>query len=171
MENCWVLGPIRPTYLYYCGGWSTIMIIYGLILYCCVPKSKRLSLQKTLLLLPLSKALETGLEALFLYQCPFYSVSSNSLEYINMARISLITIAYTIFLSVTFLVCQGWQTTFSSPSRPQVTHLTMIVGGSYLSYTAYFFSTDFQTIYVIGNCVMSAMYLALMYSFIQSALG
>lgn len=143
MENCWVLGSIRPTYLYYCCAWSTILVAYGLILYCYVPKPKRLSLQRTLLLLPLSKALETGLEALFLYQCPFNSVTSNLLEYINMARVSLITIAYTIFLSVMFLICQGWQTTISSPSRPQMTHLTMIVGGACLSYSAYFFSTEF----------------------------
>lgn len=87
-----------------------------------------------------------------------------------MARISVITITYTVFLSFLYLVCKGWQTTISSLSRNQATNLTMIMGGVYLTYSAYFLSVDFETIYIIMNCVMVALYGGLAYVYARNSL-
>jgi len=83
------------------------------------------------------KALETLLEGGFLAFCPWYSVTSNTIQYVQMARISVITIAYTAIVSFLYLVCKGWQTTISQLNRTQATNLTMIMGGIYLTYSAF----------------------------------
>lgn len=120
-------------------------------------------------MLPLFKAIETVLEGGYLNFCPFYSITNNGIQYINMARISAVTVTYTVFLSFLYLACKGWQTTISSLSRAQATSLTMIMGGVYLTYSAYFLSQDFDTIFIIMNCVLSVLYALMMYSLFISA--
>lgn len=87
-----------------------------------------------------------------------------------MARISCITITYTVFLSILYLICKGWQTTITHLSRNQATNLTMIMGGVYLTYSAYFLSVDFVTIYYIMNGIMSLMYAGLGYVYVRNCL-
>ena len=43
--------------------------------------------------------------------------------------------------------------------------MTMLMGGVYLLYSAYFLSMDFSTILFIMSLVLSLMYLGLAYSF------
>jgi len=54
------------------------------------------------------KCLEVGLEGGWLSMCPWYSVTNSAVQYVQMARISVITIAYTVFLSIFYLLCKGW---------------------------------------------------------------
>jgi len=35
-------------------------------------------------------------------------VTNSAVQYVQMARISVITIAYTVFLSIFYLLCKGW---------------------------------------------------------------
>lgn len=44
----------------------------------------------------------------------------------------------------------------------------MIMGGVYLSYSAYFLSVDFRVIYVIMNVLMTVLYLSLGIIFIKN---
>lgn len=44
----------------------------------------------------------------------------------------------------------------------------MILGGVYLTYSAYFLSVDFSTIYLVMNFVMVAVYLGLAISFLRN---
>jgi len=121
-------------------------------------------------MLPFLKCAETSLEGGFFSYCPFYSVDSNGVQYVQMARISCITITYTVFLSLFYLICKGWQTTVSHLTRNQATNLTMIMGGVYLTYSAYFLSIDFYIIYYIMNGVMVLLYGALGYTFCYNSL-
>jgi hypothetical protein len=66
-------------------------------------------------------------------------------------------------------MCKGWQTTISQLSRNQATNLTMIMGGVYLTYSAYFLSVDFTTIYMIMNFVMVLVYGSLGYVYYTNA--
>ena len=86
-----------------------------------------------------------------------------------MARISVITIAYTVFIAFFYILTKGWQTTISRLNRNQATNLTMIMGGIYLCYSAYFLSTDFEAIYVAMNIILLIVYLALAISFCRSS--
>lgn len=88
----------------------------------------------------------------------------------QMARISVITITYTVFLSFLYLICKGWQTTISQLSRNQATNLTMIMGGVYLMYSAYFLSVDFYTIYIIMNTCMVLLYGGLGYVYAKNCM-
>jgi hypothetical protein len=63
-----------------------------------------------------------------------------------MGRITIITITYTIFLAVIYLISKGWNTITFSITRSQATYLTMIMGGVYLAYSAYFLSFGFNII-------------------------
>ena len=103
-----MLDPLVPTYYAFTGAWTVIAIVFTVYLYACVPASERHNLQKGLMVLPYIKALEVGLEGGYLSMCPWYSVTSSGIQYVQMARISVITIAYTIFLSFFYLLCKGW---------------------------------------------------------------
>jgi len=78
-----------------------------------------------------------------------------------MARISVVTISYTIYLAYFYLLCKGWSTTIAQLSRNQATNLTMIMGAVYLAYSAYFLSTDFTTISKVMDIILCLTYIAL----------
>lgn len=82
-----------------------------------------------------------------------------------MARISIITICYTVFIAIFYLLAKGWQLCVQQLNRNQATNLTMIMGAVYLLYSAYFLSIDFPSIYRIMSVVISILYLGLAYTF------
>lgn len=88
-----------------------------------------------------------------------------------MARISVITICYTAFLAFFYIMAKGWGTTAVQLSRNQATNLTMIMGGVYLAYSAYFLSLDFSLVYTIMNIIMVLLYLGLGINFYRSCKG
>ena len=59
-------------------------------------------------MLPTLKCFEVCLEGGYLNYCPFYDITSNGVQYMQMSRISVITITYTVFLSFLYLICKGW---------------------------------------------------------------
>lgn len=167
IENCWVLSPVKPTYYTYACLWALIGIAFAVKLYLS-PAMERFPLQKALLAIPAMKTCECALEGGYLAMCPWYSVTSNAIQYVSMARISVYTITYTVLLSFLFLVCKGWQTTISQLDRQQATNLTMIMGGVYLTYSAYFLSEDFTKLYITMNFVMVGIYFFIGASFVKN---
>jgi hypothetical protein len=53
---------------------------------------------------------------------------------------------YTVLLALLYIMSKGWQTITFQMSRNQATSLTMIMGAVYLTYSAYFLSSDFSGI-------------------------
>ena len=82
-----------------------------------------------------------------------------------MAKISIITICYTVFVAIFYLLSKGWQLTVQQLNRNQATNLTMIMGAVYLLYSAYFLSVDFASIYTIMSIIIAILYLGLAYAF------
>lgn len=82
-----------------------------------------------------------------------------------MARISIITICYTCFIAIFYLLSKGWQLTVQQLNRNQATNLTMIMGAVYLLYSAYFLSVDFKGIYRVMSIIIACLYGGLAYSF------
>jgi len=99
-----------------------------------------------LTLFPGCKILETVINGLYLGACPWVSSLEPSEKYLDMARISIVTITYTIFLALLYLISKGWNTILFQLTRNQATYLTMIMGAVYLAYSAYFLSADFNGI-------------------------
>lgn len=64
-------------------------------------------------------------------------------KYLDMARISIVTITYTVFLALMYLISKGWNLILFQLTRNQATYLTMIMGAVYLAYSAFFLSNDF----------------------------
>ena len=85
-----------------------IALYFTFHIYCFIPAASRMSLQKALLLLPALKALEVALEGVYLNECPWVSMSNSSYQYIQMARISIITICNTVYIALFYLLCKGW---------------------------------------------------------------
>jgi len=93
---------------------------------------------------------ELLLTAIYMTQCPWVNLS-DGIRYLEMARVSIVTLAYTVYLGVIYVVCQGWGITFFNMSRQQATYLTLIIGTVYLTYSAYFLSVDFEGVKYFMN--------------------
>ena len=73
-----MLEPIVPTYYVFAGTWTALAAFFTGYLYLYIPAESRLSLQKSLLLLPALKALEVGLQGIWLSNCPWVGMSNSS---------------------------------------------------------------------------------------------
>eukprot|EP00347_Sterkiella_histriomuscorum_P011895 403370686 len=160
INNCYLLNPIWPTYLALTGLWLVIVVVWWYLTFIKF-KQHSMYLQKTLTIIPVCKILETLITGLFLNACPWISVTEPSEKYLDMARISIVTITYTILLAILFLISKGWNTTAFSLTRNQATYLTMIMGAVYLTYSAYFLSADFIGISYFMKGLMAVLYLGL----------
>jgi len=78
-----------------------------------------------------------------------------------MAQVSLVTISQTIILALFYSIAQGWNVILFQLTRDQATYLTMIMGATYLSYSAYFLSSDFSDVRGFMNFVMGLLFFAL----------
>lgn len=81
-----------------------------------------------------------------------------------MSRISIVTLAYTILLSLISILSKGWQIISFQLSRDQATSLTIMLASIYLCYSAYFLSLDFQNIKTFMKIVMALLFIVLGYS-------
>lgn len=65
-----------------------------------------------MIVFPFFKFLETLIDGLYLGACPWIDETglSNSDRYLDMGRITIITITYTIFMAIIYLICKGWNT-------------------------------------------------------------
>jgi hypothetical protein len=115
-------------------------------------------MQKILFLIPGCKFLECLINGLFYNACPWLGAQNPSEKYLEMARISIITIVYTILLALLYIMSKGWQTLIFYMSRNQATNLTMIMGAVYLTYSAYFLSSDFSSISSFMRVMMTLLF-------------
>lgn len=147
ISRCEVLSVIVPYYFGLCILWFLITITWIYLVYFRF-KRHALYLQKVMLLFPFCKFCEVLVNGLFLNACPWVTDygESSSEKYIEMARITVVTITNTIFLALFYLMSKGWNTTLFFITRNQATYLTMIMGGVYLAYSAYYLSIGFNVI-------------------------
>ncbi len=134
-----LFGPILPVYYTLVGAWAVIAIVWVAWTYV-IQKHNTLYAQKAMTLIPIAKLFELAITAAYIANCP-WPPSMQSLKYLDMARISIVTIASTIYLALFYILCQGWNVISFALTRDQATYLTMIMGATYLSYSAYFLSS------------------------------
>jgi hypothetical protein len=142
IERCGEIDNVALIFYIMTGVWLIISAFWIYLVYFRF-KQHALYMQKTLTLFPICKVLDSMINGFYLDNCPWVSTTASSDKYVEMARISIVTISYTIFLAVLYLMSKGWNTLQFSMNRNQATYLTMIMGGVYLTYSAYFLSTDF----------------------------
>ena len=145
IKRCDLLSPIIPTYIILTLVWIAILICFWVHTFV-VNKQFVLYLQRSLVIIPVIKIFETLVQGLFLNSCPWINQLDPFERYIEMARISVVTITYTILLALLFLLSKGWNIVLFHLSRDQATNLTMIMAIVYLCYSAFFLSTDFAQI-------------------------
>jgi hypothetical protein len=111
IEQCGRISPVIPYYYALFLFWILLTLLWTYLVYF---KFKRYSLymQKVMVLFPFCKCLDTLINGLFLNACPWVSNfgDSSGEKYIDMARITIVTITYTIFLALIYLICKGWNT-------------------------------------------------------------
>jgi len=71
-----------PSYFAFAGTWAALAGLSTFHLYVNTPTLSRLSLQKSLLLMPALKALEVFLEGIWLDYCPWVGMSNSAYQYI-----------------------------------------------------------------------------------------
>lgn len=161
IERCYLLTDVIPNYFIMSLIWLGILIAYWLHTFV-FRKQYSLYLQRFLLMIPLIKIFETFINGLFLTKCPWLSAQDAEEKYIDMARISIITFTYTALLALLYLLSQGWNTISFQMTRDQATSCTMVMASTYLCYSAYFLSSDFQSISEFMKAVMAGLYLVYM---------
>lgn len=67
-----------PTYFVFAGMWAVLAASFAIYLYFFIPATSRLSLQKSLLLLPALKACEVLLEGVWLDYCPWVGMDNTA---------------------------------------------------------------------------------------------
>lgn len=169
INNCDVLEALVPSYFLLAGFWLAIAIVFTAHLYLCTPSHSRLNLQKSLILLPIIKAVEVILEGLWLDHCPWVSTTS-SYQYVQMARISIVTICYTTLIAIFYLLSKGWQLCEQQLYRKEANRLMLIMGFVYCTYSAFFLSRDFELVQKFFSICIGLIYLGLAYSFTMSNL-
>jgi len=167
IEKCYILNPIYPTHLALAGAWALVGLGWYILSYKVFPVHTYF-LQKILFLIPCSKCLECLINGLFYNACPWLGAQNPSEKYLEMARISIITIVYTIMLALLYIMSKGWQTLIFYMSRNQATNLTMIMGAVYLTYSAYFLSSDFSSISIFMKVMMTVLFLGIGFVNIKS---
>jgi hypothetical protein len=68
-------------------------------------------LQRVLVIVPFIKILETMSEGSYLQSCPWIDALNSLEKYVEMTRISVITIAYSMLLAILYLLSKGWGVT------------------------------------------------------------
>jgi len=109
IDRCNLLDAIIPTYIIMTLIWLGILIASS-IHSCVLNKRHCLHLQRSLLVIPAMKAMESLINSLYLDSCPWVAQTNLTEKYIDMARISIVTFAYTILLAFLYLLSKGWQT-------------------------------------------------------------
>ena len=162
-KRCDILEPLINSYLVVALSWLAVLVAYWIHAFI-VMKEHSMTLQRTLILIPSIKLAESLINALFLNHCPRLSSLNNPEDkYIEMSRISIVTLTYTILLSFISVLSKGWQTVSFQLTRDQATSLTIMLASIYLSYSAYFLSLDFQNITMFMKVVMAILYIVLGY--------
>lgn len=145
VERCYLLNVVTPTLLVLAGAWLVVAVSWYILAYH-IRKQQAIYLNRILMIIPVCKCLETMINGLFYNACPWLGAQDPGEKYLEMARISIVTIVYTALLALLYIIAKGWQTMFFQMSRNQATSLTMIMGAVYLTFSAYFLSSDFSGI-------------------------
>lgn len=109
IQRCYILNPVTPTYLVLAGLWLLAGLIWYALTYHFF-KSHAIFLQRVLMMIPVCKGLETMINGFFYNACPWSGSLHPGEKYLEMARISIITIVYTVLLALLYIMSKGWQT-------------------------------------------------------------
>ena len=94
-------------------------------------------------------------------QCPWVEIDIATQAYLRMGKVTSVTFTYTFINAIYFLLCRGYATTVHAVNRDQATNLTMVMGIIYLLYSAYFLSSDFQSMAKVVNLMIAFVYFIL----------
>jgi hypothetical protein len=101
------LKPVWPTHLALAGAWALISVGWYYITYHHY-KAHSIFMHRILILIPACKTFECMINGLFYNACPWTGAQNPGEKYLEMARISIITVAYTMMLALLYIIAKGW---------------------------------------------------------------
>ena len=120
IERCSLLNAVIPLYYSIAGAWLLIAIGWYIHVYR-IHKPRSQQIQKIMTILPVIKIFEMLIQGLLYNDCPWVSVQDSSEKYLEMARISIVTVSHTMLLSLFFIIAKGWNTVMFNLTRNQAT--------------------------------------------------
>ena len=81
--------------------------------------------------------------ALYVGQCPW--TDQIQARYQLMALVTIATIYQTILVAILLLVAKGWNISRNSLPRNDLSSITLLMGGVYLTYSAFYVSENVKS--------------------------
>lgn len=88
-----------------------------------------------------------------------------------MALVTISTIFQTTFLAYVFLVSKGWKIARQSLSRTDISKFTVMIGGVYLIYSAYYVSVNVPQMRNFLEFILNMLYIYLFMTGINNTKG
>jgi hypothetical protein len=67
-------------------------------------KVHAMAVQRLIVVFPICKIFDSFVNGLYINECPWVNMVDDKEKYVDMARISIITITYTVFLTTLYLM-------------------------------------------------------------------
>ena len=144
LVHCEFLSSSALMYLISTFAWATILVVWCIWTYA-IKKDQTLPLQSAMTAVPILKLLDNLLLSIYTYMCPWES-QLLLIRYFQMIQIAVSTIDETLILAFVLLMCQGLSTVRFSLTRNQATTITILMGVTYLAYSAYFVTDELTAV-------------------------
>lgn len=116
-------------------------------------------MQRVLTMVSVMKALEDLLYTIVFKSCPWEPADIAEEAYLRMGKVTEVTFTYTFILALLYMLSKGYNITIQVMDKNHTTNLTIVLGITYLVYSAYFLSSDSSNMKVFVNSLLAVMYL------------
>ena len=159
IEHCDLMRGKQSTFL------LIVLMIWGLvgvlhftwtwILY----KQHSAYIQKLLIFPAVFYIIDTLIEYTYWKNCPWVGQSGESIRYLQIVQIALVTVFNTFFVGLCVFLSKGWALMRTQFTRDELSSMSMIVAIFYLVYSAYFIASDIASLKVVIVTVLAIMHL------------
>jgi hypothetical protein len=160
IQHCYVFDQLIPIMALASIAFAISSVVWAIIVFH-FRKEQSFPVQKILLFVPSLLSLENLLFYLEDKSCPWVSTNVAEDAYLKMGKVTSVTFTYTFLHALFYMLCKGWNTTSQAIDRNQATYLTLVMGVIYLTYSAYFLSSDFDTMTEFINFTLAVIYAVL----------
>lgn len=155
--RCYLLSDLFPLF-YICSIIFLVITVIWAAFVFLIRKNTAFSFQRLLTTIPILMLINDFLYGKWYAACPWVDMTISTAAYLRMGKVVTVTFTFTFLHSLIYLICRGWKTTIHTVERNQATNITMVGSMFYLLYSAYFLSSDYQSITEFINIVLATVY-------------
>jgi len=127
-----------------------------------------LHLQKLMSAPVVLKVFQVFIYAIYVGQCPWED--QIQARYQLMALVTIATIYQTLLVAVLLLIAKGWNIVRNQLSKNDLSSVTLLMGGVYLTYSAFYVSENVASMREIVSFFLNILYILLFYVVLTSIL-